>query len=276
MPSPSVKLPADARPRNTRWSHACVIAGTLLFLVAPSGWAAQSGDGKANRARGAGPDALYHDYCSVCHGDRGDGRSRARASLVPPPRDFTEPRLAATLSRDAMIAITRDGKPGTAMVGWKTQLQDADIVAVVDYIRANFMRATPVPAAAPPAAASQPRSGTARADLSLPLPYGLKGDAARGARFYAANCATCHGAHGDGQGPRAYFIRPRPRNFLDAPARASLNRPALYAGIALGRPGTEMPAWKTVIDDQQIADVSEYVFNAFIQSAAARGTERAR
>lgn len=281
MLSPSALLPevprAESRPRNSSRKRAGAIAGFLLLLAPACGWAAQDGDGRANRAYGTGPDALYHDYCSVCHGDRGDGRSRARSSLVPPPRDFTEPRLAATLTREAMIVITRDGKPGTAMVGWKTQLQNAEIEAVVDYIRATFMRVTPAPAAAPRTAARQPQPGpAARADLTLPLPYGLHGDAARGARFYGENCATCHGARGDGQGPRAYFIRPRPRNFLDEKARASLNRPALFAGIAMGRPGTEMPAWKTVIDDQQIADVSEYVFSTFIQTAAAGSAARSR
>ena len=108
--------------------------------------------------------------------------------------------------------------------------------------------------------------------MAAAMPKGLEGDAARGARFYDANCATCHGVNGDGKGPRAYFIRPVPRNFLEPAARASLNRPALFAATALGRNGTEMPAWDKVVDAQQIADVSEYVFGAFIrpQQAAAR------
>ena len=317
----------------------------------------------------ANPEALYHNYCSVCHGDRGDGRSRARASLVPPPRDFTEPRAASELTRESMIAITRDGKRGTAMVGWKTQLREAEIESVVDYIRATFMQpernaslargralyagscavchgergqgaiwaggnmvraprafASPAaraelsrermidavvkgrPGTAMPSFATQlPRpdidavvdyiradfmrapvsgiSGTsahagrtpgpvAAADMSLPLPKRLKGGVGRGERFYAANCATCHGARGDGRGPRAYFINPKPRNFVDPSARALLNRPALFAAIAAGKPGTEMPAWDKVIDDQQIADVAEYVFRAFVRPEQGAGAKR--
>ncbi len=314
----------------------------------------------AEAARGINAEALYHNYCSVCHGDRGDGRSRARTSLVPPPRDFTEPRAAAALPRELMIAITREGKAGTAMVGWKTQLSDAEIEAVVDYIRGAFMqpernaalgrgravyagncavchgdrgqgavwaagnmlrppRAFTSPAAQAEltrermvAAVVHGRPGTAMAgfatqlaqadidavvdfiraefmrapapgisgtsahagrapaaavaaDMSLPLPRGLKGRAERGARFYEANCATCHGAKGDGQGPRAYFINPKPRNFVEPGVRAYLNRPALFAAIAAGRTGTEMPAWDKVIGDQEIADVAEYVFRAFVR-----------
>lgn len=96
----------------------------------------------------------------------------------------------------------------------------------------------------------------------------MKGDAKRGSTFYLANCATCHGARGDGEGPRAYFINPKPRRFTDAAARARYNRVALYAAIAEGTLGTEMPAWNKVLNEQQIADVAEYVFQAFIRGRA--------
>ena len=83
------------------------------------------------------PGAIYHNYCSVCHGDRGDGNSRAKNSLVPPPRDFTR---ASELTRETMLTIITHGKPGTAMTAWKTQLDAREIVAVTDYIRATFMQ----------------------------------------------------------------------------------------------------------------------------------------
>lgn len=230
------------------------------------------------------PDLIYHNYCSVCHGDRGDGRSRARGSLVPPPKDFTAPHAREQLPRDFMVRVVRDGKPGTAMVGWKTQLDAREIEAVVDYIRATFMAPqASAPAGVPgvsgtsahggrqrdAAAKAEPPAPTMRADMKLPIPNGLKGDAARGKKFYDANCATCHGVKGDAQGPRAYFINPKPRNFLEPAARAQLNRHALYAAIFAGKRGTEMPAWRTVIDDQTMADVAEYVFTAFIRPGAA-------
>ena len=112
------------------------IAGLIILmgLLAGSGLAA---DQKITGAGKTRPEAVYH-YCSVCHGDRGNGLSRARNSLVPAPRDFTAPGMK--FSRDYMITVTRDGKPGTAMVGWKTQLSEQDIAGVVDYIRtANFV-----------------------------------------------------------------------------------------------------------------------------------------
>jgi len=101
--------------------------------------------------------------------------------------------------------------------------------------------------------------------MSLQLPHGLVGDVAAGRTFYMANCFTCHGVRGDGHGPRSSFITPRPRNFLGERARNTLNRPALFRAISLGLPGTVMPAWSKVLDNQEIADVTEFVFQTFIQ-----------
>lgn len=325
------------------------------------------------------PAVIYHNYCSVCHGDRGDGRSRARGSLNPPPRDFT---AAGELTRDTMITIVTHGKPGTAMVGWSTQLTDKEVAAVVDYIRKSFMvvaldprlqrgktlfahncavchgergqgSSHPVGGPVLPRDLSSPQSraelsrermvasvtngrpGTAmaafsdrlsgadieavvdyvraalmvpssdeisgvhahggrgkdaaassatpatpaaaptiKADLSLPLPQGLHGNAQKGGVFYNANCATCHGVKGDGKGPRAYFINPKPRNFIEANSRATLNRPAIFMATSFGKLRTEMPAWNKVISDQEIADVAEYVFTRFIQPTGAKASAK--
>lgn len=308
----------------------------------------------------ASPDGakLFHDYCSVCHGDKGDGRSRARGSMVPPPRDFTTPQAAMELTRERMKSGVRDGRPGTAMAAWATQLSPEEIEAVVDYIRETMMLAVATEDAAEgrriyaencsvchgddgqgarwtltnlkpaprnftlphtaeqlsrdymlqvvsfgkadtampgfstqlsppqiaavvtyvrgafmgvrnevpvPAKTAPGKRMHGFADMTAPLPQGLDGDAMIGQGLYAANCATCHGLEGDGKGPRAYFIFPKPRNFGHPGARHSLNRPALFLAISKGTLGSEMPAWNKVFTDQEIAHVAEYVFRAFIQ-----------
>jgi mono/diheme cytochrome c family protein len=251
---------------------------------------------------------LYHNYCSVCHGDRGDGRSRATGALSTPPRDFTSPAARAELSPERIVRAVTFGRPGTAMVGWTRQLSATDIERVADHVWRRFVLAgaTPAPALlaggisgtqahggrevdaaaaasatapAPPAgmapASADPRAPRTNPALLLPvpaaaldptlaLPLGLKGDVKRGGAFYRANCVACHGLKGDGQGPRAYFINPPPRNFIDPATRSRLNRPLLFASIHAGRPATEMPAWSKVASDQQIADVAEYVFQSFV------------
>ncbi|HTN95034.1 MAG TPA: cytochrome c [Gallionella sp.] len=112
---------------------------------------------------------------------------------------------------------------------------------------------------------SQP--ATAIADMSLPMPLGLTGDPVKGRAFFMGNCFTCHGVKGDGNGPRAYFITPPPRDFLLETSRQRLNRPVLFEAIANGRLGTNMPAWGKVLTSQDIADVAEFVFENFIHPA---------
>lgn len=233
---------------------------------------------------------VYAEYCSVCHGERGDGRSRAMGSLMPPPRDFTNAAAKSELTRERMIKSVTFGRPETAMVGFKSQLNEKDIQAVVDYIRSGFMAPSstagisgttsgnrgnvpPLAATVPQQAAAAPNLAPGAApkampvNMSAPMPKGLKGDALKGAAFYMSNCSTCHGATGDGRGPRAYFILPKPRNFLHDASRADLNRPAIFKATTEGKLGTEMPAWGKVMTDQEIADVAEFVFQRFIRQA---------
>lgn len=258
-----------------------IVAPMLALLAAPSAGAATPAPATSTTARAA---TLYHNYCSVCHGDRGDGKSRATGSLSTPPRDFTSEASRRELTRERIALAIAHGRPGTAMVGWKTQLSETDIGILADHVYAQFVQGD---AATAKAAAGAPISGTrahggresdavstpARVDMTAGLLNGLKGDVKRGGAFYLANCATCHGARGDGAGPRAYFINPRPRNFVSDESRGRFNRVALYAAISEGRLGSEMPAWKQVASAQQMADVAEYVFQTFIRTppASAKG-----
>lgn len=237
--------------------------------------------------------AIFTEYCSVCHGERGDAQSRALGSLLPPPRDFTTPESRTDLTRERMIKSVTFGRPETAMVGFKSQLSSSDIAAVVDYIRTRFMASSSTegisgttsgarhgkpnlapakpgqqPAVAASTAAAPSPAKTIVANMAAPMPNGLKGDAVKGAAFYMSNCSTCHGATGDGRGPRAYFIMPKPRNFLHDASRAELNRPAIFKATTEGKLGSEMPAWGKVLSPQEIADVSEFVFQRFIQPTA--------
>jgi mono/diheme cytochrome c family protein len=236
---------------NISYCHLFLALVSFTFAAAVSAAA----PAKSNAAN------LYHDYCSVCHGDRGDGRSRARQGLVPPPRDFTEPGLAASMTRERMIGAVLNGVPNTAMVGWKTRLSRAEAEAIVDHMRSTFMRA----AASGKMATATAAVSAPKAMAAVPSPTNLRGDIKAGQAFYDANCATCHGVKGDGQGPRAYFIFPKPRNFLSREARAALTRPVLFRATKQGVPGREMPAWGKVLSDQEIADVSEYVYRSFIR-----------
>lgn len=211
---------------------------------------------------------IYVSNCAVCHGDDGNGAMWTKTSLNPPPRDFTTSQAMADLSRERMVTSVTHGRPGTAMMSFGDRLSSDQIETVVDYVRSSFLgknlaaaQANPNPhAAAPmPAAPDHPPI-----DMTAAMPQNLVGDIVHGEQFYQSNCYVCHGRNGDGAGPRSAFNRPSPRNFLDPSARQTLNRPALFAAISRGKTGTVMPAWGKVLNDQQIADVAEYVFQSFI------------
>lgn len=270
-----------ARPADRlRAAVAAAASGALALLLAAWSPAGRAGTDAA---------ALYHNYCSVCHGDKGDGRSRATGALSTPPRDFTSAESRRELTRERIALAITHGRPGTAMVAWKSQLSDTDIARLAEHVHTRFVLgqgggggaaaisgtrahggreadgAPPAPHPAMAGHAAAPTGSTpARVDMTAGLPNGLKGDLRRGGAFYLANCATCHGARGDGAGPRAYFINPKPRNFIDEASRARFNRTVLYAAISEGRLGSEMPAWNKVATPQQMADVAEYVFQGFI------------
>lgn len=165
--------------------------------------------------------------------------------LNPPARNFTSSESAAKLTRERMINSVTYGRAGTAMQPFGPQLSRSDIEAVVDYIREKYI------------------ANAGISDMSLPLPNNLKGNRIRGSSLYQLNCSACHGQSGDGKGPRAYFINPKPRNFTLMTSRRWLNRPTLFRVITEGSHGTEMPAWGKVLSDQEVADVAEFVFQRF-------------
>jgi mono/diheme cytochrome c family protein len=259
---------------TTVWLAEC------LWMLGAAALVALLALGAAPALAAPDPAVLYHNYCSVCHGDKGDGKSRATGALSTVPRDFTSADAKRELSRERIATAIAHGRPGTAMVGWKTQLSENDIDRLAEHVYNRYVMGQG--GSGQPAAISgtqahggreadapaTPVHTPARVDMTAGLPNGLKGDLKRGGAFYMANCATCHGARGDGAGPRAYFINPKPRNFLDQASRARFNRVALYAAVSEGRLGSEMPAWNKVSTPQQIADVAEFVFQRFVQGKA--------
>lgn len=225
---------------------------SLVALVLSMTW-----PGLANAQSAENGRAIYERRCSVCHGDKGNGAFWASGSLNPPPRDFTRTDADA-LSREVMIDTVAHGSRGTAMAAWRSRLSPAQIAAVVDFIRGEFM---------PRRAAIAPAGAAAQS-----LPGGLRGDAVKGGIFYHANCAECHGHAGDGRGRRADFMFPKPLDFTAAKTTRTFDRAKLFQSVSRGVPGAAMPAWSKVLNDQQIADVVEYVYGTFIETGGVAPT----
>lgn len=90
-------------------------------------------------------------------------------------------------------------------------------------------------------------------------------------RLYIDHCAICHGIAGDGLGPRHRSLHMRPPDFRRAAWRREATRGGALAAIRDGRPGTDMPAWKT-LTGSEIAGLADYVLSFQVQGAAGSGS----
>ncbi|MEO8327042.1 MAG: cbb3-type cytochrome c oxidase subunit II, partial [Nitrospirota bacterium] len=84
-----------------------------------------------------------------------------------------------------------------------------------------------------------------------------------GQEVYERRCVGCHGVKGDGKGPSATFLNPRPRDFTtgifkfrSTAGKDSLPTNAdLYATLTHGLWGTSMPSWQEISDRERWAVV---------------------
>lgn len=113
--------------------------------------------------------AVYARVCTACHGANGGAGERAPAIVLA----GAATALRGERSEAELLAVIRDGIPGTAMPAWKGRLGEDDIVHLGAYIRAL--------------------RGTA-------LDNPVSGDAAHGARVFwgKGGCGACHMIAGRG------------------------------------------------------------------------------
>jgi cytochrome c oxidase cbb3-type subunit 2 len=94
---------------------------------------------------------------------------------------------------------------------------------------------------------------------------------ALGREVYAARCVGCHGEDGDGNGPAATFLSPRPRDFTlgvfkfrSTPSGSLPTDGDLYRTVTRGLRSTAMPTWHELPDRDRLAVV------AFIKTFSSR------
>ena len=90
---------------------------------------------------------LYVRHCMDCHGPEGRGDGKQALSLSPRPGNFISAQTSAKADQD-LLKIIANGRPRTAMVGWKDRLSDEEQRAVLAYIRSLIrftQSATPLP-----------------------------------------------------------------------------------------------------------------------------------
>lgn len=112
-------------------------------------------------------------------------------------------------------------------------------------------------------------------DQHVDEPFELDGAPQAGVDPYDAQCAECHGNTGEGDGPLADTLTPRPTDFtaveLDEQHVYEVTR---HGGEAAGL-SPVMPAFDGVLDDDEIRNVTAYVMELSEGAGdAAAGAER--
>jgi high-affinity iron transporter len=89
--------------------------------------------------------------------------------------------------------------------------------------------------------------------LAYPFPVAPRSmpDLSLGASLYQAQCASCHGARGAGDGPIASRLEPKPVAFTDQERARSRSLMALYQVISQGVHGTAMPAFTNLSEQER-------------------------
>ena len=91
----------------------------------------------------------------------------------------------------------------------------------------------------------------------------------RGEQLYQANCAFCHAADGTGRNWIGSFLEPHPADFTAAAFASRMPSERLRATIREGKPGSSMPAWKSVLAPAEVEAVAAYVERAFLRGRRA-------
>jgi mono/diheme cytochrome c family protein len=74
----------------------------------------------------------FADHCAICHGNRGNGKTRINAGLYPPAPDLTHPETQ-NLTDGEIFYIVKNGVRFTGMPGWGGD--DAENWKLVLFIR---------------------------------------------------------------------------------------------------------------------------------------------
>jgi mono/diheme cytochrome c family protein len=112
----------------------------------------------------------------------------------------------------------------------------------------------PAPSASPPAAEGPAEPAT------FPEP-----DFQLAKAIYRRRCAFCHGERGDGKGPAAEALWPRPRSFVDEPFRfvstdnGIPTEDDVFRVTSNGMPGSAMPPWRKLLSEAERREVVRYV-----------------
>ncbi len=215
---------------------------------------------------------IFQIHCRPCHGDAADGQGPLARGFRLKPADFTDPGTIATVVEAYAFWRVTEGGPGlppegtpwdSAMPVWKRDLTEEQrwkaVMAAYDLAGVEPRKPERLGAGRPPGRGwgllpgIQPPRAWAQA-----RPPETPENIERGRRIYVKRCQVCHGEHGDGRGPVAPFLDPRPRDFTAGVYKlrstASGEPPTdddLFRVVTRGVPGTAMSGWATLSEEDR-------------------------
>ncbi len=203
---------------------------------------------------------VYNQWCSSCHGEKGDGKGPAADFVWPRPRDFTKGtyKFKSTASGEPaldsdIIRTIKEGNAGTSMPAWK-RFSDDEVKALVTYLKqfsadTFSIQGTPVKIGNPPG--------------------GKEKMIAMGKELYqSTKCWECHGKTGRGDGEKGWQEK-----FKDDwgdriyPAdhtspwefRAGSDVKDIFKTISAGFDGTPMTSYGDTVAKEKIWALAYYV-----------------
>jgi putative heme-binding domain-containing protein len=69
---------------------------------------------------------LYNSYCSVCHGEAGEGQAMGKS---------LNDRSANALSDADVLNVIKVGRSGTGMAGWGDSFDESEIIDIANHVR---------------------------------------------------------------------------------------------------------------------------------------------
>ncbi|MBI1726685.1 MAG: c-type cytochrome [Candidatus Rokubacteria bacterium] len=204
---------------------------------------------------------IFQINCRPCHGAAADGQGPMAWGFRLKPADFTDPGMIATVVEAYAFWRVTEGGPGLPPEGspwdsarpiWKQDLTDEQtwkaILAAYDL------------AGVEPRKPEKPQSSllTASAWAQSAPPPDTAESLERGKAIYVKRCLLCHGEKGDGQGPVAPYLDPRPRDFVTGSFKLRTTQSGepptdedLFRVVTRGVPGTAMPGWTTLSEQER-------------------------
>ncbi|MGH8004681.1 MAG: c-type cytochrome, partial [Limisphaerales bacterium] len=213
---------------------------------------------------------LYAVNCASCHGPTGKGDGDRAPELNPRPRNYSTEKFKFGNAPSQLWNTLRVGSPGTAMASFEL-LPPQDRIAIIHYVRTLV----PNPANDPSEVVAQMTGGgavpgggttaaaadTAKAGPRIPIVLALRASArveqkggkklsrlpsGKGGKIYQRECASCHGAFGEGGKP-VQKLAVFPYRYAKAPSLQNpnavwmKNKKEFETIVVGGLPGKMMP-----------------------------------